>query len=392
MIALSPRLAAADAPFQGWLSVGSAYVHARPDSASPIVGLLRSGDLVTITQCEPSCDAPKAWAWLGADGAIRLSLLQRSPEDERHRALSAAARYVYGTVRAEGTPVYSEPRAGSAVLHRLKAGRVLAFEVQELGTDPAWLPCSQGGFVSAGQIRLAKPSTFTGLHNPTAVTAFTLRRTVLALPAGAVGPPRPIARHSAWDVLVVDGTVVRTSSGSLRRDDVRLAVSRRRPAGIPLEARWVAVDLNEQTLVAYEGDRPVLATLVSSGKKGHETPEGLFSVWLKTIHHTMNGTPREPYEVDEVPFAMFFNRSDALHGAFWHDQFGSVVSHGCVNLSVEDARWLFDWSPPALPAGWHAAVPGPGHRETLRVLIEKAPKLRRWEAPPTPTAPLNALR
>jgi hypothetical protein len=61
--------------------------------------------------------------------------------------------------------------------------------------------------------------------------------------------------------------------------------------------------------------------------------------------------------VEEVPHALFFHREQGFHGTFWHDRFGTPVSHGCVNLSLADAEWLFDWAPPRLPPGWHAVTP-----------------------------------
>jgi hypothetical protein len=64
-----------------------------------------------------------------------------------------------------------------------------------------------------------------------------------------------------------------------------------------------------------------------------------------------------PYEVEEVPWTMYYSGGYALHGAYWHDQFGRVRSHGCTNLAPADARWLLRWTDPPLPAGWHSIRP-----------------------------------
>jgi hypothetical protein len=64
----------------------------------------------------------------------------------------------------------------------------------------------------------------------------------------------------------------------------------------------------------------------------------------------------DAYSIEDVPWTMYFQGSYALHAAFWHDRFGSSRSHGCVNLSPADARWLFEWSTPTLPSGWHGVV------------------------------------
>jgi len=124
---------------------------------------------------------------------------------------------------------------------------------------------------------------------------------------------------------------------------------------VPTDAKWIHVDLAEQTLVAYEGDRPVFATLVSSGKEGYDTPRGTFQIGEKFVSITMNGDdPVEGfYEVEEVPWTMYYWNSFALHGAYWHDGFGQTRSHGCTNVPPPDARWLYHWTTPEVPGGWH---------------------------------------
>ena len=76
--------------------------------------------------------------------------------------------------------------------------------------------------------------------------------------------------------------------------------------------------------------------------------------------------------MEEVPSTMYFHMSEALHGAAWHERFGTAVSHGCVNLSPLDARWLFAWAPPDMPVGWHSVLPDHADLTTLWVSVEKA--------------------
>jgi L,D-transpeptidase catalytic domain len=137
---------------------------------------------------------------------------------------------------------------------------------------------------------------------------------------------------------------------------VRIARARRRPAGISREVRWIHVDLGSQTLVAYRGDTPVFATLATTGREGYETPTGLFRIREKHKTATMRGEdPVDgPYEVSEVPWTMYYSGSYALHGAYWHDDFGKTRSHGCTNLAPADARWLFQYTAGEIPNGWHA--------------------------------------
>ena len=136
----------------------------------------------------------------------------------------------------------------------------------------------------------------------------------------------------------------------------------RRPPGVGADERWVHVDLSEQVLVAYQGDRPVFTTLVSTGKEPGMTPVGVHRLQSKHVATSMRDQPIEEdaYSIEDVPWTQYFHNSVALHGAFWHGGFGLVRSHGCVNLSPGDARWLFGFTEPHLPAGWHAMSPGVG--------------------------------
>ena len=135
----------------------------------------------------------------------------------------------------------------------------------------------------------------------------------------------------------------------IRQELVAMFAPARQPEG--LSGRWVAVDLFEQTLIAYEDDRPVFATVVSSGLSDWPTTEGLFKVWARLRNDTMSGATGEPdaYYVQNVPWVMYFKGGISLHGTYWHGDFGYRRSHGCVNLSISDARWIYDWMLQAEP-------------------------------------------
>jgi hypothetical protein len=122
-----------------------------------------------------------------------------------------------------------------------------------------------------------------------------------------------------------------------------------RPEGV--SGRWVAVDLYEQTLVAYEDDTPVFATLISSGLARSETREGLFTVWARLERDGMSGATGAPnaYALQSVPWVMYFDEAISLHGTYWHDLFGYRQSRGCVNLTISDAKWLFQFLQRAEP-------------------------------------------
>lgn len=122
-----------------------------------------------------------------------------------------------------------------------------------------------------------------------------------------------------------------------------------RPEGV--SGKWVAIDLYEQTLVAYEDDRMVFATLISSGLPDWPTREGLFQIWDRYTETKMSGAEGAPdfYYLEEVPWTMYFDHEIGLHGTYWHDGFGYRHSHGCVNLTITDSRWLYEWTADGYP-------------------------------------------
>jgi len=154
------------------------------------------------------------------------------------------------------------------------------------------------------------------------------------------------------------------------------------PPMIQSGERWIDVDVESQILVAYEGGLPVYATLVSSGGTTTPTETGVYRMWLKESEADMKGLNGEdPYSVATVPWTQFFSpeKGLALHTAYWHDQFGTRRSHGCVNLAPRDARWLYFWSDPQVPPGWTMAagvVEAPGSIVRIRSKDDPAPEAK----------------
>ncbi|GAB1422025.1 hypothetical protein MASR2M15_22320 [Anaerolineales bacterium] len=112
-----------------------------------------------------------------------------------------------------------------------------------------------------------------------------------------------------------------------------------------LTGNWVGIDLFEQTLIAYEDQTPVFATLVSSGLPPWDTNEGIFTVWARLQRDSMSGSTGAPdaYALQTVPWTMYFDDGISLHGTYWHDLFGYRRSHGCVNVSLSDASFIYNW-------------------------------------------------
>ena len=126
--------------------------------------------------------------------------------------------------------------------------------------------------------------------------------------------------------------------------------------------KWIDVSIPEQMLVAYVGTKPVYVAYVSTGltergdpSKTFATVRGVFTIESKHVTATMTGSAQADYELADVPYVQYFHDSYALHGAFWHNDFGRVHSHGCVNLPPVDAAWLFEWTDPEVPPEWHGA-------------------------------------
>ena len=116
------------------------------------------------------------------------------------------------------------------------------------------------------------------------------------------------------------------------------------PEGVTTN-RWIDVDLAEQTLAVYDQNTLVFATVIASGLEPFWTKPGLFQIYQKKETETMrNSDPTDFYYLDNVPWTMYFDKARALHGAYWRTRFGYPQSHGCVNLSVGDAHWLYNWA------------------------------------------------
>lgn len=107
--------------------------------------------------------------------------------------------------------------------------------------------------------------------------------------------------------------------------------------------KWIEVVIAKQQLTAWENGRAVMSTPVSTGARHTPTPRGTFRISRKYVKQRMRGPG---YDLPAVPYVMYFRQGGyALHGAYWHTDFGQPRSHGCVNLPVSAAAWLYHWAP-----------------------------------------------
>jgi hypothetical protein len=280
--------------------------------------------------------------------------------------------------RAPGVALDDDP-GEVPTLRRLSAGMYVALDRAVRARDGrVWWRTQSQGHVAASAVSEITPPGFRGVtlageaRLPIAfVVADRARfyRSEGARDVAAERAPRlswyalTDTEHPAW--------VTTTQGARLRRADVRVLRAHEAPDDLAPDERWIEVNLDGQFVVAYAGATPVFATLASTGIAGasganFETVQGLFRVQQKHVSATMDGeSPTGRYSIEDVPWTQYFYGSFALHGAFWHTGFGRVHSHGCVNLSPDDARWLFDFTTPTLFAGWHgvyATADEPGTR------------------------------
>lgn len=114
------------------------------------------------------------------------------------------------------------------------------------------------------------------------------------------------------------------------------------PADKSESGKWIEVDLSEQRLYAHEGPKTVFTATVSTGIRQYPTVTGRFTIYAKYRATRMTGPG---YDLPNVPWTMFFYRGYAIHGTYWHHNFGHPMSHGCINMKTTEAKWLYNWAP-----------------------------------------------
>ncbi|MCW5852768.1 MAG: L,D-transpeptidase [Anaerolineae bacterium] len=222
-----------------------------------------------------------------------------------------------------------------------------------------WYQTASGRWVYADDTSMWEPSALHGYlfkGNEQGQLGFIIEddTAVLPQPNYAARPTHTLARYTPVGVLGRDNGYLRIAPGQwVAPSQVRLVTPVARPAEVGPEDRWIEVNLKAQTVAAYEGDKMIFATLTSTGKDPTPTITGVFYIYEKKLSEFMAGgwADHDPYILEEVPWTMYFTQRYALHGAYWHDEYGEVRSHGCVNLTPDDARFLFVWSGPVVPPG-----------------------------------------
>lgn len=278
----------------------------------------------------------------------------------------AVTEFTFAYVGDLPAPIYTHPAeavAGLEPRRQFLAGDNWVSVMGKTEYDgQTWYEINPGEFIHGKYLRFARPSRFSGvvLHEQPAYPFGWINRQTktAALPGGqlngaVVNRYQLISLYaqdaigaSLWYMIGQDQWVEQSFVARVDVDP--------RPEGVGPQEKWLEINTYEQTLAAYEGDRMVFATLVSTGRRGTWTPNGLNRIWAKLPSAPMSNQdvgPGSPawYYLEDVQWTQYFFGAYALHTAYWHDVFSFTRSHGCVNLTPLDARWLFDFTSPHTP-------------------------------------------
>jgi lipoprotein-anchoring transpeptidase ErfK/SrfK/LysM repeat protein len=284
------------------------------------------------------------------------------PVDRPDRPVSLT----YARVLQNYVPVYSQPGDTTQKRH-LGAGYIWVSVIDKVNVQGfEYYQINPGEYVRADVLRIYSPSTFHGIAlaaSPERPFAWILNKVQPHItPAGKVNHQAPIYQRydrvqifasqyvgsQRWYLIGPHQWIRQTYVGKIELSS--------RPVGVEPGARWVEVNLFEQTLAAYDGDRMVYATLISSGLPVWNTPPGLYrGIQRRVEAGKMSGgfEGSDYYWLEDVPWTLYYSGAYALHAAYWHDNFGYRESHGCVNMAPYDAQWVFQWAPDDLTMWIH---------------------------------------
>lgn len=335
-----------------------------PQEAAEVAGLFDR-----LSQAEKDAGLDKRGLEEVLKRAAELGQMEDAPAPSAELLAGAEAPDTSGD--GDGDTDTEDPDAFPPYLH-LRMARGFYVSIDDLVESEAgkFRRTVRGRFIPEDRMAKAQPSSFEGVL----LTGERSLPLVFVVGSGVKllrqdepdGPLKDDRRVERYEVLPHLGEMtrknrhyVRVGDGLYLSDRVAAAAQLSPPpADLEEHERWIDIDLSEQTLVAYEGAEPVFATIMSSGRKDYETPTGDFRIYGKHVSITMDDTAagEESYSIEDVPWTQYFQDGYALHTAFWHDRFGRVRSHGCINLSPSDAHRLFNWTGPRLEGELHGVV------------------------------------
>lgn len=270
----------------------------------------------------------------------------------------------YLKVGETALPLYAsleDAMSGSAVQSLGSGLKYLAVGGRVDNDGGAFYPTTSGLWVAARDTEAAcciRSGRIWGLvfaSNPASSFGWIVDQAELHAAPGYAAPKLPTSLYretvvQIYDKVSADGTdwyMLGMNTWVERRYIRQFVVNLTPPQGVE-NGRWIEINLYEQTLGVYENGRLVYATLIASGAEPYYTRPGLFQIYEKLDKTTMSGAfeadRSDFYYLEEVPYTMYYDEARALHGAYWRTLYGYPQSHGCVNLSIGDARWLYEWA------------------------------------------------
>lgn len=267
--------------------------------------------------------------------------------------------YLYFHLEDDIVPILSGP-AGGETGQAFQPGFVYVSYIDRVESNGVYYMLQNGGWIPGKGSRVGEYSRFQGLQfrsTPPNSFAWPLPFYTGSIPVyRAPGYNAPLTDKILYpyvDIVQVyatqnadgvDWNLIGPDQWVEARILATVTPSTTPPEGVTT-GRWIDVDLAEQTMTVYDNNQLVFATVIASGLEPFWTRPGLFQVYQKKETETMrNGDPTDFYYLDNVPWTMYFDKARALHGAYWRTRFGYPQSHGCVNLSVGDAHWLYNWA------------------------------------------------
>jgi hypothetical protein len=298
--------------------------------------------------------------YLGEIARLGLTIPERPLPASKPDKELVPLPFLYFKLGDKPVPVLGEP-GGDSIGQEFLPGFVYVSYIDRVDTGHGiYYMLQDGGWIPGSGSRIGEYSSFQGLEfksTPNNAFAWPLPFYMDSIPVyRAPGYRSPLTERilypyinivQVYDAQKADGVdwnMIGPDQWVEARILATVTPNPTPPEGVTT-GRWIDIDLAEQVMTVYENNQLIFATVIASGLEPFWTRPGLFQIYQKKETETMrNNDPTDYYYLDNVPWTMYFDKARALHGAYWRTRFGYPQSHGCVNLSVGDAHWLFNWA------------------------------------------------
>ena len=263
--------------------------------------------------------------------------------------------YRYFKLDNDYVPIYSSPGEKGTGINQFPPGFVYISYTDIWDLNGYYFLMQNGGWIPGKGSRIGEIPKFQGLafrSTPRNSFGWTFEQ-IPVKSASGYNTPETGTWLNLYDIIQIydtqnidnaDWNMIGPNQWVEARKVAQVIVNTTPPEGVT-NNRWIDVNLAEQTLTVYDNRELVFATVIATGLEPYWTKPGLFQIFQKKEAETMrNNDPAEFYFLDNVPWTMYFDGARALHGAYWRTRFGYPQSHGCVNLSVGDSHWLYNWA------------------------------------------------